>query len=387
MSEDRAGGAGSAGGTGRPRHRPPWWPQDEEWPPNDWRGGWGGRGRRQHRWRGGFAGPFGCAVVALIVLAAGTLTIAAWAVFAITGLVNAPRPFVIFGLVAFVVIAFAAVRAASAVRRMSVPVDELADAAERIERGDFSARVRETGPRRLRSLARAFNQMSTRLAASDKRRRAFLADAAHELRTPLTIIRAQIEAIEDGVYPADKEHFAPVDAQLAALERLIDNLRTVALAESGALELHRSPLDVGTAIDNAVAAFRAEADTDGVSLSADFPPGLPMPTADELRVGQVLANLISNALRNTARGGHVSVSAQRADDGAALDVSVRDDGQGIAPELLPRVFDRFAKADDSPGSGLGLAICRDLVEAHGGRISLESQPGRGTTVTFTLPLA
>ncbi|HEY5521032.1 MAG TPA: HAMP domain-containing sensor histidine kinase [Candidatus Limnocylindrales bacterium] len=384
MSE---GAAGSAGGPGRPRHRPPWWPQDEEWPPRDWRGGWAGRGGRWHRRRTGFAGPFGCAVVALIVLAAGTLTIAAWAVFAITGLVNAPRPFVIFGLVALVLIALAAFRAASAVRRMSVPIDELADVAERIERGDFSARVRETGPRRLPSLARAFNQMSARLATADERRRAFLADAAHELRTPLTIIRAQIEAIEDGVHPADKDHFAPIDAQLAALERLIDNLRTVALAESGALELHRAPLDVGTAIDNAVAAFRAEADADGVELRADYPPGLPKPNADELRVGQVLANLISNALRYTAKGGHVTVSARRATDGTALEVSVRDDGQGIAPELLPHIFDRFAKAVDSPGSGLGLAICRDLVEAHGGHISIESQAGRGTTATFTLPLA
>ena len=379
MSEGNAAGAGGPGGPGRPRHRPPWWPQDEQWPPSDWRGGrWQ---KRPH----GFAGPFGCAIVALIVLAAGTLTIAAWAIFAITGLVSAPRPFVIFGLIALVLIAFAAVRAGSAVRRMSAPVDELADAAERIERGDYSVRVRERGPRRMRSLARAFNQMSDRLGAADERRRAFLADAAHELRTPLTIIRAQIEAIEDGVYPADKEHFAPIDTQLATLERLIDNLRTVALAESGALELHLEPLDVGAAIDAAVAAFRAEADGAGVELRADYPAGLKRAKFDQQRLGQVLANLLTNALRHTAHGGHVTVSARAGDD-RMVEVTVRDDGTGIPPELLAHLFERFVKEPGSTGSGLGLAICRELIETQGGGIWINQLDGPGTSVTFNLRL-
>jgi len=369
-----------------PRRRPPWWPNDEQWPPADWvrHRGWGGHRRRSY-----LGGPpiglrIGCSIFFFALFVFVAFTAAAWIVGGIFGAITSPTgngPLVALLVVASIA-AFVALRT---VRRLSAPLDELADAAERIERGDYSTRVSERGPRRMRALARAFNDMSARLATIDEQRRAFLADAAHELRTPLSIVSGQLEAIEDGLYPADTEHLAPVHEQLKNLEKLIDDMRTVALAEAGALPLELRPTDVGAAIDHAVTAFKPEATAKRVALTADYPPTLPRATADEQRVGQVLANLLSNALRHTSEAGHVTVSARSAPGAELVEVSVRDDGEGIPPDLLPHVFERFAKQPGSGGTGLGLSICRDLVQAMNGSISVDSAPGRGTAVTFTLP--
>ena len=278
------------------RSRPPWWPDGEEWPPPNWRGGHRGG---PWRYRGGppLFFRFGCAIFffALFVLVA--ISALVWVIGGLMGGVQSPPTGngLLIGLV--IGAAVAALLAFRALRRLSAPLDELADAAERIERGDYSARVTPSGPPRMRSLARAFNDMSERLAAVDEGRRAFLAEAAHELRTPLSVISGQIEAIEDGLYPADAEHLAPIREQLRTLEQLIEDMRTVALAEAGALSLKIQPTDVGVSIDHAVAAFQADAAGAGVTLAADYPLGLPRATADEQRLGQVLANLISNALR------------------------------------------------------------------------------------------
>ena len=372
----------------RYRHKPAWWPEDEEWPPRDWNG-YGG-GYRGGPWRHRNGPPFvfrlGCALFFLALFVLIALSALAWLVGIVLGQVSSPsngNPLLVTLLVVAVIAALIAFRG---VRRLSAPLDDLSDAAERIERGDYSARVEVGGPRRFRALARAFNDMSARLSAVDEGRRAFLADAAHELRTPLSIISGQLEAIEDGLYPADAEHLAPIHEQIAVLEQLIDDLRTVALAEAGALTIKLAPTDIGAAIDHAVAAFQAQATAKGVRLGSDSFAGLPRALADEQRVGQVLTNLLSNALRHAPSGGHVVVTARSPENGF-VEVSVRDDGPGIDPELLPRVFDRFAKEAGSAGSGLGLAICRDLVEAQGGKISIDSDPGRGTTVRFTLPVA
>jgi two-component system, OmpR family, sensor histidine kinase BaeS len=373
------------GSTGRgPRRRPPWWPEGEEWPPKDWSGYRGGPWR--HRAGPPFMLRFGCAIFFLAVFLVVAISALVWVVGSVLGGIASPPAGngLLIGLL--IVATVAALLAFRGVRRMSAPLDELADAAERIERGDYTARVSLTGPPRMRSLAHAFNDMSTRLAAVDEGRREFLADAAHELRTPLSIIAGQLEAIEDGLYPADAEHLAPVHEQLHVLEQLIEDMRTVALAEAGALPLKLQPTDLAVAIDHVVAAFQAEATASGVNVRADYPSGLPRARADEHRVGQILTNLMSNALRHTPRGGHVTVLA-RAVDAQWIELSVRDDGPGIPADLLPRVFDRFVKEPGSSGTGLGLAICRDLVEAQGGTISIDSAPGRGVTVTFTLPTA
>jgi two-component system sensor histidine kinase BaeS len=271
-------------------------------------------------------------------------------------------------------------------RRVAAPAGDLVDAAERIEAGDLAARVRERGPRETRSLARAFNAMAARLQADEARRRSFLADAAHELRTPLTVIRGRTEAMIDGVYPADPEHLAVILDETRTLERLVDDLRTVALLEAGALTLAREPTDPGALATDAVAAFRAQSEAAGIELRSSIAAGSPLVDADPVRIREVLANLIANALRHTPAGGSVTVAVEAAGAGLVR-LSVSDTGAGMTPDIAGRAFDRFAKDPGSTGSGLGLAIARDLVEAHGGTIALDSQPGQGTTVSFEVPVS
>ncbi len=381
--------------TPRPRRRPRWWPESEPWPPENWRAeaGWGGGpwrygsgwGGRRH----GFRRPFGCLLVLFVLFATGTFTVGIWALAAVVGLVTAPPIVKVGGLIALVVIGMAAVASARMVRRMAAPIDDLVDAAARIEAGDYSVRVIERGPPQMRSLARAFNGMSTRLADLDARRRTFLADVAHELRTPLAVIEGQLEAIEDGIYPADSEHLAPIHQQVRTLEKLIEDLRTLALAEAGSLSLDRKPTDLGATVEEFVTAFASQATAAGVRLTSEAEPDLPSVTLDASRIRQVLGNLVSNALRHVPSGGWVKVVVRRARTGkppGSVVLEVSDNGSGIPPDLLPTVFDRFVKDPSSPGSGLGLAIARDLVQAHGGTITAESPSGQGTTMRVTLPL-
>jgi two-component system sensor histidine kinase BaeS len=257
------------------------------------------------------------------------------------------------------------------------------DAARRIETGDYSARVPVRGPGELRSLARAFNAMSGRLEAEEARRRSVLADVAHELRTPITVIRGQAEGIIDGVYPGDAEHLRPVLTATTTLEVLVDDLRTLALAETGSLQLKREPVELAILVDEAFAAVADVARAAGVRLVAAIdPPGLSV-DADSVRLRSALANLLGNALRHEHRGGRVSVEASAS--GGLVRIAVRDDGDGIPAALLPRVLDRFVKGPNSPGSGLGLAIVRDIVEAHGGSVHVDSVLGAGTSVQLSLP--
>lgn len=333
----------------------------------------------------GFWRPFGCLLFAVALFAVGMMAIAIWAIAAVVGLVSAPPIVTAAGVLALVLVIAILVTLARGLRRMGQPVDELIEAAERVEAGDYSTRVTESGPRPVRRLARAFNTMSARLETSDQQRRSFLADVSHELRTPLTVIQGQLEAIGDGVYPADEAHLAPVLEQTRMLERLIEDLRTVALAEAGSLKLAREPTDLGVLVDEVVAGFRVAADGHSVSLHSDAQPALPNVSVDRARMRQVLSNLLDNGLRHTPAGGRIDVTVRK--DGTGVVIDVRDNGTGIPPELLPHVFDRFAKSAGSTGSGLGLAIAKDLVEAHGGTITAGSIPSAGTSIVVRLPLS
>ena len=286
-------------------------------------------------------------------------------------------------LIGLVVLAVVLVR--RGVRRTAAPIADVMEAASRVREGDLSARAPERGAPDVRDLVRSFNAMAERLETDESRRRNLLADVTHELRTPLSVIRARVEGLRDGVYTSDDEHLALIEEETRVMARLLDDLQLLSNAEAGALRLHRertAPVDL---VDVAIGAHRDDATANGVSLTGDTAPSLPMLDVDPLRIGEVLTNLLTNAIRHTPAGGAVTVRASPDGDGVAFEVI--DTGTGIAPEELERVFDRFAKAPDSRGSGLGLAIARSLVLAHGGEISASSPPGGGTTIRFVLPPA
>jgi signal transduction histidine kinase len=291
------------------------------------------------------------------------------------------HPFVLFPIFLVVLILIAV---SSGVRRMTRPLNNLIDAARRIESGDYSAQVPEWGSRDIRSVARAFNSMSTRLKTIDEQRRSFMADVTHELRTPLSVIRGQAEAIADGVYPADAAHLAPILDATHSLDRLVEDLRTLVLTDAGNLVLTKEPTDLGQLVQDTVASFRSQAVSAGVSLTAEEADNLPPVEVDPARIRQVISNLLSNAIRHTPSGGSVKVAVSSASNQVTM--TVTDTGEGISPELLPHVFERFVKGPNSTGSGLGLAIARDIVRAHSGGIEVRSSES-GTTLTVTLPAA
>jgi signal transduction histidine kinase len=234
-------------------------------------------------------------------------------------------------------------------------------------------------------LGRAFNQMAGSLAQQQRLRRNLMADIAHELRTPLSVIRGDLEALLDGVYQPTPDVLASLQEESLLLSRLVDDLRALALAEAGQLQLERKRFDLGELLRGIGTSFGFQAEGKDQTLTLDLPPGSLLVHADAQRVRQVVANLISNALRHAPdSGNHVLVSALSLP--SEVQVSVADDGPGISAEEIPHVFDRFWQGDGARvgGSGLGLAIARELVHAHGGRIWVESKLGVGTTFRFTL---
>ena len=231
--------------------------------------------------------------------------------------------------------------------------------------------------------------MADNLAQAEESRRSQTADVAHELRTPLTVLQGSLEAMLDGVYSASRENLQIALAQVHTLSRLVEDLRLLALADAGKLDMHRVTIDTTDFLRRNAEAYRVQAQAQGIDLQIHVPDGLPQLRADPDRLAQVLANLVGNALRYGKNGGHVWVTTEGR--GSEVIVSVEDDGPGIALADLDHVFDRFWRADRTRrrvtgGSGLGLAISRSLVEAHGGRIWAESVEGQGSTLRFSLPL-
>jgi len=275
-------------------------------------------------------------------------------------------------------------------RRILGPIETLKRAVRRLGSGDLTPRVPERSNDEIGELSRAFNAMAGSLERNETLRRALVSDVAHELRTPLTHLRCQIEAIQDGLQSADPATLRSLHDETLLLARLVDDLHELALAEAGQLPLHREPVPVAAALDAALAAVRARAAERGVTLRHEVAAAVRDVDADPGRLGQVLRNLLDNALTHTPPGGVIRASATRA--GPEVTIAIEDSGPGIPAEHLPHVFDRFYRVDPSRsrtsgGAGLGLAIVRQLIEAHGGEVWAESEPGRGARFTLRLPAA
>ena len=271
---------------------------------------------------------------------------------------------------------------------ISRPIHELKIATEQVAQGELGTQVAVHSADEIGDLTVSFNQMSTDLARANDLRRQMTADIAHDLRTPLSVIQGYTEALDEGKLPGTSEIYGSMHKQVLHLNRLVEDLRTLSLADAGQLSLYPQEVAPRDILEHSVLVYVPQAEQQQVTLSLEIPDMLPRIVVDPDRIVQVLGNLISNALRHTPAGGEIRLAAQSVQD--EIVVEVQDTGAGIPLEDLPYVFDRFYKGDksrsESGESGLGLAIARSIVEAHKGHISVSSTPGQGTTFTISLPV-
>jgi two-component system, OmpR family, sensor histidine kinase BaeS len=345
-------------------HGPPW----GQGPPPWVRDGRFDAGRRFRR------GVFGVFLLVVLLVAALASIVASLA----SG--THPKPYFTVTIAALVLVGL--IVTARWLWRSARSIGALMDAADRVAGGDYTTRVGEVPGRPYQRLAGAFDEMTARLQTDEERRRELLADVAHELRTPLQAIRGATEGMLDGLYPADAEHLRPVLERTDVMARLLDDLRTLSMAEAGVLELHRETVDPRIAVEDSVAAIRNTSDGIPIEVVDDGAPTTI--EADPVRLAEILTNLLANATRYTPPGGSVTVTVT-GDGPRGTRFVVDDTGPGIPPDQLPNVFDRFVRSADRGGTGLGLAIAKRLVEAHGGTIEAGPAPGGGTRMRFDIP--
>jgi two-component system sensor histidine kinase BaeS len=280
-------------------------------------------------------------------------------------------------------------------RQITRPLKALNTGAEHISAGDLSYRVKVRSRDEIGRLADSFNTMAARLDDSEQSRRRLVSDVAHELRTPLTIIQGTVDGIADGVFAADKEHLGNIREQTVLLTHLVNDLRDLSLAESGQLKLELHSIDFAELVQRKISQFEVSAQHQNIRLIIDSQKEIPPVNVDSKRIEQVMSNLLSNAIRHTPPGGQITVSLKTIKEDsttpkASLLVSVADTGEGIPAEHLPYIFERFYRVENSRsrsegGAGLGLAIVKQMVQAHGGKVRVESQTGQGTTFYIALP--
>jgi signal transduction histidine kinase len=274
-------------------------------------------------------------------------------------------------------------------RNLTRPLRDLIQAVQSLARGELKQQVPVRSADELGALTRAFNQLSADLARSNELRRQMTADIAHDLRTPLTVINAYIDGLREGVFKPTPARFEAMHTEAQHLQRLVEDLRTLSLADAGELPIHREAISCGALLDRLVTAYAPQAELRNIALQVSVEAELLEVVADPERMVQVLGNLVTNALRYSPSGGAIELSARR--QGCAVAIAVRDNGAGISAAALPNVFDRFyrgdpARSEQDGESGLGLAIAKSITEAHGGRIEVQSELGQGSTFTILLPV-
>jgi two-component system sensor histidine kinase BaeS len=405
------------------RHKPPW--DDEQWERRweDWWHRWEARKRGRkypgHRppfplwhhhptsaerreWRRGFRGKRGCLFFRfagvfgfMVLLVLGGMAALAFTLTRLFGGDGQTAVMVWIGGcgLALTMPILAGLLARRTFQEIATPLADVMTAADAVAEGDLSARVDvpSHGPNAFSRLANSFNRMVEELQHADQQRRNLTADVAHELRTPLHIIQGNLEGILDDVYQPTEEHINATLDETRTLARLVEDLRTLSLAEAGQLPLVKETVDVAELLADVHTSFSGQAEAAGIDLRVTTKDGTqPMTIIGDVgRLDQVLSNLLANALRHTPAGGTITLQAESCEEG--VHVTVRDTGEGIPAEDLPYIFDRFWRGDRSrshaggAGSGLGLAIARQLVQSHGGRIDVQSEAGQGTTFTIHLP--
>ncbi len=282
-------------------------------------------------------------------------------------------------------------------RTLTRPLRALTEATEKMADGELNQQVTVNSKDEIGELADSFNRMSREVARANLLRKQMTADIAHDLRTPLTVIAGYVESMRDGDLAPTPERLDSIYAEIERLQRLVADLRLLAVSDAGELRLNLAPLDVRSLLERVAASFKLSAEQKGITLTVEADPALPDLLVDESRLDRVLSNLVSNAIRHTPSGGKVALQATRNAQRAIRNtqyvlITVADTGEGIPPSDLPHIFDRFYRADksrtdaDGASSGLGLAIAKALVEAHGGRIWAESEEGRGTRMRVEMPV-
>lgn len=272
-------------------------------------------------------------------------------------------------------------------RRISLPLAELSVGIHDLARGNLGVKVKPRGDKELYSLGIDFNLMADKLNKNEENRKNLMASIAHELRTPLSILRGQLEAIQNGKLQPGEDISSSLVDEVIRLSRLVKDLENLGLAEAGALELNWEIFSPAEMIDR-IMPLRMAMESDEINFQVEIDPEIDYIKADSQRLTQVLINLLSNAMRHVAQGGEIKL--ELGERGREIIFTVKDTGSGIAAEDRERVFERFYRVDESRnrqagGTGLGLAIARSYVEAHGGKIWVESEPGQGTEFFFTIP--
>lgn len=269
------------------------------------------------------------------------------------------------------------------------PLTELTAAIRAMRQGELRQEVHVGTQDELGELGQAFNQMSAEIHRANQLRKQMTADIAHDLRTPLTIITGYLEGLRDGTLKPTPERFDVMYGETVLLKRLIDDLRTLSLADAGELKLMYQPVQPRELLEQVRQAFEPLAAEQQVALNIEADDRLPDLSLDSERMMQVMANLVTNALRYTPAGGRVTLQAKKRPTNGDVQFAVSDTGSGIPADKLPNIFERFFRSDvsrsDNGESGLGLAIAKSIVEAHHGTIAAESRVGAGTTITITLP--